>query len=438
MEAQVVPGGIKIAAIDQVCFFLFYFAVVIIGTSFFLFFLQEHLEYDPALYQRDRGELDWDARSIASTAVFGEDPAGYNNSTSKFAGYDKYLAHGPGSVSEHEIELKRFDTAEEPLLSPRSMAMHQQGFTSQQSLAPSLPASSHYSTRDAAPLHRPGQESRSYSPSPAYMSTESLNQGSTSHLHLNLSNSGQSPVSPYPGSEFTPTQEHQHQRSTSGNLLAGGGRAPSPGPHAAMGYPPQQHGRQPSGNMLGSRTPSPGPYQAYSSQQQHARQASGNMLAQGRPADQQQHTRQASGNMLAAQGRAGSPGPYQAYSPPQQHGRQPSGNVLASPRSGSPGPYQAYAPQQQQHARQPSGSPLAGSPGRAGSPGPYQAYSPQQQHARQGSGNLLASPQGRVGSPGPNQAYSPQQGYSQPPPGLQPQPRQANNNNMAGRGAHRG
>ena len=30
MEAQVVPGGIKIAAIDQVCFFLFYFAVVII------------------------------------------------------------------------------------------------------------------------------------------------------------------------------------------------------------------------------------------------------------------------------------------------------------------------------------------------------------------------------------------------------------------------
>lgn len=415
-------GVSKLQQLIRCVSFYFILSLSLSELLFFLSFLQEHLEYDPVLYQRDRGELDWDARSIASTTVFGEDPAGYNNSTSKFAAYDKYLAHGPGSVSEHEIELKRLDTAEEPLLSPRSMAMHQQGFTSQQSLVPSLPASSHYSTRDAAPLHRPGQDSRSYSPSPAYMSTENLNQGSTSQLHLNLSNSGQSPVSPYPNSElsqFTPTQDHQHQRSTSGNLLVGGGRTPSPGPHAAMGYPPQQHGRQPSGNMLGSRSPSPGPYQAYS--------------------PQQQHTRQASGNMLAAQGRAGSPGPYQAYSPPpQQHGRQPSGNVLASPRSGSPSSYQAYAPQQQQHARQASGSPLAASPGRAGSPGPYQAYSPQQQHARQGNGNLLASPQGRVGSPGPNQAYSPQQGYSQPPPGLQQQSRQANNNNMAGRGAHRG
>jgi len=362
---------------------------------------------------------------MASTAIFGEDHANHNNSTSKFVAYDNYLAHGPGSVSEHEIELKRFDTAEEPLLSPRSVAMQQQGFTSQQSLAPSPPMSSHYSTRDAAPLHRPGQESRSYSPSPAYMSTENLSQGSTSHLHLNLSNMGQSPVSTYPSSElshFTPTQDHQYQGLTSG-------RTPSPGPHAAMGYPPQQHARQPSGNMLAPRTASPGPHQAYSPQQQHARQGSPGPYQAYAPDQQQQHTRQASGNMLA------SPGPYQAYSPQQQHGRQASGNALASQRSGSPGPYQAYAPQQQQHARQASGSPLASSQGRSGSPGPYQAYSPQQQHARQGSGNLLGGPQGRVGSPGPNQAYS---GYAQPPPGLQQQPRQADSNNVAGRGAHRG
>jgi len=420
MEAQVVPGGIKIAAIDRVCLFIYLFLSLSLSEPPFFFLLQEQLEYDPVLYQRDRGELDWDVRSIASTAIFGEDHANHNNSTSKFVGYDNYLAHGPGSVSEHEFELKRFDTAEEPLLTPRSMAMHQQGFQSQQSLAPSLPVSSHYSTRDAAPLHRPGQDSRSYSPSPAYMSTENLNQGSTSHLHLNLGNLGQSPVSPYPSSElshFTPTQDHQYQSSTSGNLSGGGGgRTPSPGAHGAMGYPPQQHARQPSGNMLASRTASPGPYQGYT------------------PDQQQQHTRQASGNMLASPGRAGSPGPYQAYYPQQQHGRQASGNALASQRSGSPGPYQAYAPQQQ-HARQGSGSPLASSQGRSGSPGPYQAYSPQQQHARQGSGNLLGGPQGRVGSPGPNQAYS---GYAQPPPGLQQQTRQADNNNFAGRGAHRG
>jgi hypothetical protein len=43
-----------------------------------------------------------------------------------------------------------------------------------------------------------------------------------------------------------------------------------------------------------------------------------------------------------------------------------------------------------------------------------------------------------VGSPGPNQAYSGQQGYSPQPPGLQQPSRQANNNNFAGRGAHRG
>ncbi|KAL4071291.1 hypothetical protein V8B97DRAFT_2044343 [Scleroderma yunnanense] len=48
MDAQVIEGGIKFAGIEQ-----------------------RDLEYDLALYQRDRGELDWDARSMASTAIFG-------------------------------------------------------------------------------------------------------------------------------------------------------------------------------------------------------------------------------------------------------------------------------------------------------------------------------------------------------------------------------
>lgn len=47
-DARVIEGGLRIAGIEQ-----------------------RDLEYDPALYRRDRGELDWDARSVASVAIFG-------------------------------------------------------------------------------------------------------------------------------------------------------------------------------------------------------------------------------------------------------------------------------------------------------------------------------------------------------------------------------
>ncbi|CAA7260544.1 unnamed protein product [Cyclocybe aegerita] len=354
MEAQIVPGGIKIAAIDQ-----------------------RDLEYDPVMYQRDRGELDWDQRSVASTAIFNDLPSDahhYPNASSKtLVGYEKYLAQGSGSTNGHEIEMTPIDSMQEPLLDPRSMAHHQQGFASQQSLTPSLPPSMYQqyngSTKEAS-LYRP--QERSYSPSPTYVSTDNLNQG-------------RSPVSPYPNapasadshaSYFPPQQ--QHQRQVSGNMLASTQRSQSPGPYNAVAqYPPQpqQHGRQASGNMLNSpqtRTPSPGPNQAYG----------------------QQHSRQASGNMLAGTGTP-SPGPYQAYGGNQSQ-------ML-----------------QQQHARQMSGNMLSN---RTPSPGPYQAYAPQQQHARQGSGNMLGG-------------YSPTS-----PPGAGPQnPQQQSGQpaNFAGRGAHR-
>jgi len=90
MEASVLPGGIKIAAVHQ-----------------------SELEYDPALYQRDRGELDWDQRSIGSTAVLTmNDGASLQHAKSQFyanatparpAGYDKYISQGP----THEIEMSR-------------------------------------------------------------------------------------------------------------------------------------------------------------------------------------------------------------------------------------------------------------------------------------------------------------------------------------------
>jgi calcium permeable stress-gated cation channel len=94
MDARVLPGGIRIAGINQ-----------------------NDLEYDPALYQRDRGELDWDQRSIAtaleSTAGFS---GGRNSPAPSLPGYGRYLAQG--RVQDSEIELSRFDPDQQPLLPP--------------------------------------------------------------------------------------------------------------------------------------------------------------------------------------------------------------------------------------------------------------------------------------------------------------------------------
>ncbi|KAI0919073.1 hypothetical protein AcW1_003454 [Taiwanofungus camphoratus] len=92
VDARVVAGGIKIAGIDQ-----------------------RDLEYDPALYQRDRGELDWDQRSMSSTNYLGSDNyvgGRASPAPSKFAGYDQYLANGP----QAEIEMTRLDYDQQPLL----------------------------------------------------------------------------------------------------------------------------------------------------------------------------------------------------------------------------------------------------------------------------------------------------------------------------------
>jgi len=151
MDAQIVPGGIKIAAISQT-----------------------NLEYDPVLYQRDRGELDWDQRSIASTTLMDggstlqPQKSQYfaNSSTSKLLAYDSYLAKGPGQHTT-EIELTPIDSIQEPLLSPQAYE-HQQGFSSQQTLVPDTPPQLYQlgNASREAPLHRP--QERSYSPSPSY------------------------------------------------------------------------------------------------------------------------------------------------------------------------------------------------------------------------------------------------------------------------------
>ncbi|KZT53055.1 DUF221-domain-containing protein [Calocera cornea HHB12733] len=106
LEAQV-AGGLTIASVEQ-----------------------NDLEYDPRLYQRDRGEDDWDARSFASTAVMGSPQdtqptfvplvdGHHILEKPKMPGYDAYMHHGPGhqagasttslASSQDDAELNRLD-----------------------------------------------------------------------------------------------------------------------------------------------------------------------------------------------------------------------------------------------------------------------------------------------------------------------------------------
>lgn len=115
MDAQVIEGGIRFAGIEQ-----------------------RDLEYDPAMYQRDRGELDWDARSMASTAIFGHNrgdsasahqkqpymypPDGDSGRASPaLATYDRYNRQNIRS----EIELSELGQSADylPLLNQQGYAM---------------------------------------------------------------------------------------------------------------------------------------------------------------------------------------------------------------------------------------------------------------------------------------------------------------------------
>lgn len=90
---------------------------------------QRDLEYDPRLYQRDRGELDWDAKSIVSQAYPsnpGDPRSGMMSPPplpNKYpAGYEEYMAGGPGGGmggggTPDVIEMSRMDTDALPLLS---------------------------------------------------------------------------------------------------------------------------------------------------------------------------------------------------------------------------------------------------------------------------------------------------------------------------------
>lgn len=152
VEAQVVQG-IKIAAIDQ-----------------------NDLEYDPVLYQRDRGEDNWDNQSISSTNLLSDRGASPAPTTLgvRHSQLDNYLNMGHPS----EYEMSRLGPAEQdklPLLNPNfNGSLYDQrvnGSNPSFIPSPATPSAQHNQypqypdvTRESpyreAPTHRPGQISR--------------------------------------------------------------------------------------------------------------------------------------------------------------------------------------------------------------------------------------------------------------------------------------
>ena len=164
VEAQLVQG-IKIAAIDQ-----------------------HDLEYDPALYQRDRGEDNWDTQSVSSSNLLdrGASPAPTAGGI-RHSQLDRYLHMGQSS----EYEMSRLGSPEQdklPLLDRNLNASiyDQRLDVSNPSLVhtpspqynqyPQYPDASRETPYREAPTHRPGQISRgpsayTYSDAPSRSST---------------------------------------------------------------------------------------------------------------------------------------------------------------------------------------------------------------------------------------------------------------------------
>ncbi|KAF8583815.1 DUF221-domain-containing protein [Ramaria rubella] len=172
LNAQVTPEGVKIASVDQ-----------------------RDLEYDPALYQRDRGELDWDQRSMASTQFLSNAGSSLHASKSGFfanngrdspapqvPGYDQYMTKGPGSQLENFPLLQSIDSR--PTISahestgslPEYAQPTQHAFPPPGRMSPGgtqyPPPPAHRSSPSdgyrEAPIHRPYPSQGGYPPQGAY------------------------------------------------------------------------------------------------------------------------------------------------------------------------------------------------------------------------------------------------------------------------------
>ncbi|KAG8949222.1 hypothetical protein FRC03_000411, partial [Tulasnella sp. 419] len=166
MEAQIAPGGIKIAGIAQA-----------------------DLEYDLAMYQRDRGEQDWETRSMSSSNMLQSDRMSIGGSTlvgstmkgQHPAGYDSYMAHGPTyhhkTASGSEIEMSRLGTQDPdatPLLTNDGQFGHQQTRSrsrldvNQQSYDLGDGAHGHYYHQDNQSFHSYGPGDQPMQPADPY------------------------------------------------------------------------------------------------------------------------------------------------------------------------------------------------------------------------------------------------------------------------------
>lgn len=283
VDAQIVPGGIRIAGISQ-----------------------HDLEYDPVLYRRDRGELDWDQRSMASTTLLdgastlesSKSQYFVNSSSAKLVGYDAYMAKGPGGYQNpSDIEMTPIDI-QEPLLSARTLG-YQQNYPSQQTLVSDSPPTLYQrfnTTSREAPLHRP--QERAYSPSPSYHTDP--------HSHA-------------PRSTPTPTPG-QHVSQPSQQWSAGG-----------HGHPGRQQSQQFS-NMVGVGA-------GAVRHQQSASQQWGNVSRPGTPVQGQQQWGNASRSGTPVQG---SQHQYHVQHPSQQWQQQQPGRQGSSNNLAGRGAYRGY------------------------------------------------------------------------------------------------
>ena len=198
LQAQVMPGGLRIAAVSQ-----------------------GDLEHDPALFRRDRGELDWVQRSIATTTVLGKagDASSLYTTKQPFGGRDQYLAHGPGAS---EIELARFDNDKIPLLPPT--------LTYNQSSA-SLPG--YPPSRTGTPTPRLDPDELAPPPAPY----NGMHQAYASQSNVDLGTYQQ-----YPPGVYQPPYEREAPMHRPQGTYSPQPRAYSPAP------PPQEQG---DGNMAG-------------------------------------------------------------------------------------------------------------------------------------------------------------------------------------------
>lgn len=232
-EAKIAPGGIKIAGIEQVRTILLLWKGALINPV-----VQSDLDYDPALYQRDRGEMDADSKSISGTTIMSS-TIGHTKSTRTLpAGYGDYLEQGPQRTSApmdrlgaQNFELSQLNNRSDanlPLLAARSNHSFHNSSTGHD------PTASQYSLHDRTPStglgDTYGQPLRNADNNAGYFSS--------------------------PSRQYNASPAPSHARGPSAGLdsMGGAGGAYPPRPNAAypdQQYRPHQAQRQPSESSMG-------------------------------------------------------------------------------------------------------------------------------------------------------------------------------------------